>query len=68
MIVSIHVYDDGDVELTRLVRKPKFPDGNDIVIVDDEARLKAELLDYGQSEDRIDEALLRLKTEELVTV
>jgi hypothetical protein len=66
MIVSIHVYDDGDCELTRLERKPKFPE--DIVIVDDEARLKAELLDYGQPEDRIDEALLRLKTEELVTV
>lgn len=66
MIVSIHVYDDGDCELTRLEHKPTFPD--DIVIVDDEAKLKAELLSYGQPEVRIDEALKRLATETCVTI
>jgi hypothetical protein len=66
MIVSIHVYDDGDVELTKLEQKPTFPD--DIVIVNDEARLKEELLSYGQPEDRIDEALKSLATEDTVTV
>jgi hypothetical protein len=68
MIVSIHVYDDGDIELTRLVFLPKFPD--DVTIVDDENKLKKELFSYGAEETRIDEALatLKVKTDTSVIV
>jgi hypothetical protein len=66
MIVSVHVYDDGDVELTRHDTKPKFLD--DLLFVNDEKALRKELLEYGQPEERIDEALKLLDTERCVCV
>ena len=67
MIISVHVYDDGEIELTRHDTKPK---GFFVysLFVDDEETLRKELLSYGAEETRITEALTRLKTETQVTI
>ena len=60
MIVSVHVYRDGDIELTRHSNKPA--EHKDLVFEDVEV-LRKELSSYGAEEDRISEALTVLETE-----
>ena len=65
-IVSLHVYDDGDVELTKHNEIPTGMWGT--LYFDEENVLRAELRDYGYEDDRIERALKNLETQDQVTI
>lgn len=66
MIISLHVYDDGDIEVTKHESKPRFSD--DLLFVNDEEALKRELLNYGAEKPRIIKLFEELKTETCIRV
>ena len=58
MFVKIHVYNDGDVELTKLAAPcPLTEDLSFDVRGGHTNVLRAELIGYGHDEDRVDEAI-----------
>lgn len=61
MLVRIHVYDDGDVELKKVQHKNNWDNAVYFEYPEQTEELKAELKDYGHEEDRINVALNELK-------
>ena len=62
MIVSLHVHDDGDIEMTKHDTRRQAESTGDLVFEDDEQALRDELTDYGVPADRAKEALEELET------
>jgi len=66
MIVSVHVHDDGDVELTKHEQKPQYLED---LCFDSVEAVRYELaVNYGIEEDRVLQALKELETEISVTI